>query len=161
MTACLKWIGPVNKQGYGVFEAPPRRRFYAHRLVWILTRGEIPEGLCVLHKCDNPPCINPTHLFLGTRGDNNRDRHAKGRDPSPFGRVRPTTRGDNHWTHKSPSTVKRGVDNPAARLSSEDVQTIRVKYAAGAKQVTLAKEYEVSYQLIHLIVRRKIWTHLP
>lgn len=57
----------------------------AHRIAWTITRGPIPDGLCVLHRCDNPPCIDPEHLFLGTVQDNNADRDAKGRGkvPSP------------------------------------------------------------------------------
>lgn len=76
-TGCIEWVGVTNR-GYGVLKVG-NTRDKAHRLAWIAAHGEIPQGFCVLHRCDNPKCINPTHLFLGTKGDNNRDRKNKGR----------------------------------------------------------------------------------
>jgi hypothetical protein len=75
---CMEWLGTRAFYGYGktMFRG---KTTTAHRKVWTLTYGEIPEGMCVLHKCDNPPCCNPDHLFLGTHADNARDREAKGR----------------------------------------------------------------------------------
>lgn len=71
--ACWEWQGARDSFGYG------QAREATHRTAWALTHGPIPSGMCVCHRCDNPPCCNPDHLFLGTRADNNRDRHAKGR----------------------------------------------------------------------------------
>lgn len=86
--SCWRWTGRTKRHffGYGVF------RFYGrnvntHRVSWILTHGEIPNGLCVLHKCDVPECVNPDHLFLGTHADNCKDRHAKGRTNNAPGRA--------------------------------------------------------------------------
>lgn len=73
---CWLWTGSKHKQGYGLYGAGPRR---AHRIAWTLIHGEIPPGLQVLHRCDNPPCVNPAHLFLGTDKDNHQDKAAKGR----------------------------------------------------------------------------------
>ncbi len=77
---CWPWLSAVNQDGYGLF----RTKSYgpmtgAHRIMWMLVNGEIPIGLSVLHHCDNPPCVNPDHLFLGTQQDNIQDMMDKGR----------------------------------------------------------------------------------
>ncbi len=77
-TDCIPWWGSMNIKGYGILKRKGRQ-FRATRLVWEECFGPIPDGMCILHRCDNPPCVNPEHLFLGTRGDNNRDARAKGR----------------------------------------------------------------------------------
>ncbi len=76
---CWEWQFSKYKNGYGKF-SHLRKSNYTHRISWELKNGEIPKGLCVLHKCDNPCCVNPDHLFLGTIGDNNHDRDVKGRN---------------------------------------------------------------------------------
>lgn len=75
---CWPFIGGRVPFGYGTFYFQGRL-VLAHRISWVLTNGEIPNGLCVLHRCDNPPCVNPSHLFLGTKSDNTLDASAKGR----------------------------------------------------------------------------------
>jgi hypothetical protein len=76
---CWVFKGSGTARGeHGVIRAGSRAE-KAHRVAWQLVNGPIPEGMCVCHRCDNPPCINPSHLFLGTIADNNRDRHQKGR----------------------------------------------------------------------------------
>jgi len=86
---CWIWIGSHNNHGYGKMMYPRKGEFiYAHRLSYILHKGEIPDGLLVLHKCDNPLCVNPSHLFLGTQLDNVHDAIHKGRlDPSKCGKL--------------------------------------------------------------------------
>ncbi len=74
---CWGWSGTTNK-GYGRINVGGNM-VLAHRVAWELTSGLIPPGMCVLHSCDNPPCVNPNHLFLGTHADNMRDMRAKGR----------------------------------------------------------------------------------
>lgn len=78
---CWPWTGAASDEGYGRFLLNGRNGGYvmAHRYAWEQANGPIPDGLFVLHRCDNPRCVNPWHLFLGTKGDNNRDRAAKGR----------------------------------------------------------------------------------
>jgi hypothetical protein len=80
---CCEWIGGKNSDGYGTFSPFSRKPVLAHRFSWELFNGPIPEGLCVLHTCDNQACVKPTHLFLGTKADNTLDMIAKGR--SKFG----------------------------------------------------------------------------
>lgn len=81
--SCWEWQASVNSSGYGWFRFGEKRTpTGAHRVAYVLANGPIPDGLQVLHRCDNPPCVNPTHLFLGTNGDNHADKLAKGRHPN-------------------------------------------------------------------------------
>jgi hypothetical protein len=75
VTPCIEWGGKRDRDGYG-----RRGARLAHRLTWEEVNGPIPHGLCICHRCDNPPCVNPDHLFLGTHADNRRDSVAKGRE---------------------------------------------------------------------------------
>lgn len=110
----------------------------AHRVSWMLANGPIPAGMVVCHRCDNPPCVNPDHLFLGTQIDNMRDRSKKGRG--------------NH---------RKGSRHGRAKLTEQDVRVIRSRYATGDwKQSDLAAEYGVSQPLIGHIVRRVTWRHI-
>lgn len=77
-TGCWVWTKALHAKGYGVI-AVGRSSDRAHRVAWKLNKGPIPAGLMVLHRCDNPPCVNPAHLFLGTNSDNMRDAVGKGR----------------------------------------------------------------------------------
>lgn len=90
-SGCFLWVGATDRKGYGAFAAGSRsdgtrRRVTAHRYAWLLSGRALPPDLCLCHKCDTPSCVNPDHLFLGTRADNNRDmaqkdRYMKGRYP--------------------------------------------------------------------------------
>lgn len=77
-TGCLLWLGFVNENGYGMLYVAGRNRL-AHRTLFALSNGPIPDDICVLHRCDTPICVNPEHLFLGTQADNVRDKVRKGR----------------------------------------------------------------------------------
>ncbi len=78
---CWPWLGARRgRMGYGLFGFKHRRAVPAHRMAYLLSKGDIPKGMFVCHSCDNPPCCNPAHLWLGTHADNMADRHAKGRD---------------------------------------------------------------------------------
>ena len=115
----------------------------SHRLAWILKNGEITKGLCVLHKCDNKLCCNPNHLFLGTRGDNNKDRARKGRSA-------------------------RGSLSPRSKLVESQVLEIRKRYRKGHRKwpgvgngLQLCKEFGISHTNMLDIIHRKSWKHLP
>jgi hypothetical protein len=129
---CWLWQASKNKDGYGAFQSG-----LAHRHAWLLSKGEIPNGLYVLHKCDNPGCCNPQHLFIGTQKDNMADMRSKGRGPDT-----------------------KGSANGRAKLSEDDVLEIRKRRANGLTITTLAAIYGVSLNVISLIDRREIWTHI-
>lgn len=77
---CWEWTAAKDARGYGRVGSKRPRTELAHRVAYRLTKGEIPSGMLVCHSCDNPPCCNPEHLFVGTDADNNKDMHTKGRD---------------------------------------------------------------------------------
>lgn len=132
-TGCWLWTGAMSR-GYGYMRRG-RRMVQAHRIAYETFVGPIPDGLCVLHRCDTRACVNPTHLFLGTLTDNNRDRAAKGR-----------------------SAV--GERSGQSKLTAEDVLAIRARAAAGESQRGLAREYGISHTLAHDIVHRRWWAHV-
>jgi hypothetical protein len=135
---CWEWQGWKAGKGYGGINYQGRK-MYAHRLAWILRRGEIPTGLQVLHHCDNPPCINPDHLFLGTNTDNVHDCIAKGR--KVVGDV-------------------RGEKNPKAVLSPVDVLRIRRLYDSGWKHEQIANAFCAPINAVRKAALRQTWRHI-
>lgn len=141
---CWGWAGFRTPAGYPQF-AVERRIILGHRAAWILTNGPIPDGLCVLHRCDNRACANPAHLFLGTKGDNSRDMCAKGRAP----------------TQVDPSRVQ-GENHPRAKLTAAEVVSIREEYARGGVLFReIAKEYGMSVAAIQHLINGRSWACLP
>lgn len=132
---CINWTGRKTKWGYGTITISGKSRS-AHRIAWEQAHGDIPNGLWVLHKCDNRLCCNPLHLFLGTVQDNVDDCCDKQRQ----------TRGTMHGNH---------------RLSDESVTLIRNKYATGKfTQVELAQEFGVLQTTISRVILRQSWKHV-
>lgn len=146
---CWLWIGGHVPRGYGVMRHQGRQT-YAHRVSYLLHRGPIPHGLRVLHSCDTPACVNPDHLTVGTAQDNTDDMMAKGRHC-----VRPAI-GDLNGVRKNPEIV-RGERNGRAKLTRDQVETIRREYAAGAIQRVLAARFGVRQCHISEIVRGVSW----
>ena len=135
---CWEWTAHRKQGGYGQFNlCNGRGLILAPRFAWEEYNGPIPEGLNVLHRCDNPPCVRPDHLFLGTIADNQADMAAKGRSP-------------------------RGEVNGRVKLTEDQVMTIRARYAlTGVTQGQLADDYGVTRSNIGCIVGGKSWRHLP
>ena len=130
-TGCWEWIAAKHPKGYGNFSLGGRV-MKAHRVAYQLYVGEIPEGLCVCHRCDNPSCVNPSHLFLGTNADNTHDRDNKGRG-------------------------SYGENRPNAKLTDNKVSEIRARWQGGVSMTNLGKEYGVARQTISNIVHRRKW----
>lgn len=80
---CWNWLGCIDSCGYGHIKVG-RHSVRTHRIVWSLAHGAIPVGMCVLHHCDNPPCVNPKHLYVGTKADNGRDKAVRGRGKGKY-----------------------------------------------------------------------------
>lgn len=130
---CWEWMG-ARAKGYGSLHLNGRH-VMAHRISWELARGPIPEGLNVLHKCDNPPCIRPSHLFLGTQAVNAWDMVLKGR---------------------AKRTPLRGIAHPRAKLTDEQVAEMRRLSAAGVSAAELGRRYGVSHAHAHRVVRGQV-----
>lgn len=129
---CWIWTAGRTGNGYGSFSIDGSHRIPAHRVAYQLAFGTIPNGLWVLHHCDNRLCVNPNHLFLGTRNDNSVDMVAKGR-------------------------AARGERNVTARLTREQVREIRAKYDTHLSVRELSREYGVCKSEINYIITKKSW----
>lgn len=148
---CLEWNHSMFHNGYG-HVILNRRHWRAHRLAYFLTRGEIPEGLLVLHECDNRACCNPDHLFLGTHQDNTDDMVAKGRQAI----------GERSGSARHPESRPRGEANHKAKLTAKDVIFIRDQLNKKLATTTqLARWFNVSTHSISAAARGVNWAHVP
>lgn len=141
-SGCWFWSGGRNAKGYGRIKIKNHYHF-AHRASFAIVSGVLPGSLFVCHRCDNPPCVNPDHLFLGTNGDNLRDMWAKGRGFTPFGGRRP---GHN-----------RGETNPLSKLTEQAVREIR---ASDESREVLARRFGVHPSTIKGVLARRAWSHV-
>lgn len=132
---CWGWRGSIGHGGYGHFHGIHSTPRSAHRWAYEEFIGTIPEGMQVCHTCDNPPCSNPRHLFLGTVSDNMRDKIAKGRQA-------------------------RGARMGMSKLTDAQVSVISKRVRRGELQAPLAQEFGVSQSTISLIKLRKVWRHV-
>ena len=138
---CWEWKGALNADGYGQYSGRTlstgrRPTCQAHRAAWEITMGAIPDGFLVCHRCDNPPCVNPDHLFVATHAENMADMVRKGRK-------------------------LRGEDHRCARLTEPDVLRIReIGEAGGLSLEAIGRLFGVSGCHIGKIVRRERWGHI-
>ncbi len=141
-TPCWLWTGLVLKRigGYGAFTDDSGKRCLVHRFSYKHFIGEIPVGMNICHHCDNPPCVNPKHLFVGDNAANAADRDAKGRQ-----------------------VIRKGEEFTHAKLTDNIVRDIRKRYTPrcpvnGAR--AMSREFGVSHVLIRWVVHRRIWKHV-
>lgn len=133
---CWEWRGSRHhKWGYGHFRLNGKVES-AHRVSWQMMNGDIPDGLVVCHNCDNPPCCNPKHLFLGTIADNNLDKKIKGRQD------------------------EKGEKNGRAVLKSENIVYIRKQRKLGVSGAELGRMFNVTKENIYDICSGKRWSHI-
>lgn len=149
-TGCFLWTAAQDKDGYGVFHLPGRKMVKAHRHAYHRAHGVLPRDKVVCHRCDTPGCVNPDHLWLGTALDNNRDRHAKGRD----------ARGETSGHVTKPEATPRGGNHGNAKLTEADVIEIRRRWASGEKQAAIAVDFGIGSTNVSAIVTRAAWRHV-
>jgi hypothetical protein len=136
---CWEWNGSRKARGYGQINAGGRggAMLKAHRVSWAIHFGSIPDGLHVLHRCDNPPCVNPDHLFLGTNKDNASDCKSKGRKAS-----------------------LAGEQNGRAKLNCGAVLAIRALASEGVSRDEIKDRFAISRTTVREIIERKKWSHV-
>lgn len=137
---CWVWMGTKQYQGYGLIKTTENKKQInhpAHRVSYEMAYGPIPKGMLVCHKCDNPPCVNPDHLFLGTHADNGKDMASKGRS-------------------------LRGTRNSKAKITEQDVRDIRdsFKDRGWGDLPALAAHYNLDRSSLYHIANRKTWKHV-
>lgn len=135
-TDCWEWTGPKNSTGYGALVIA-RNTWTAHRLSYLLHNGDIPEGAFICHRCDNPPCVNPAHLYAGTPADNVRDREERNR-----------------------SRTLRGEANGMALLTEDSVRAIRSLVEQGIPRASIAEQFGVCKATVSHIAVRRNWSHV-
>lgn len=146
---CWVWTAAKYRNGYGAFRIPkavdyPAKMTTAHRFSFMLANGfdSIPIDYVVCHTCDNPCCVNPHHLFVGTQLDNILDKITKER------------------YCKRPNRYQRGEANQFAKLSEEQVVRARKLYSDGLSIAEIAKLLDIDRRNLWAIVHRKSWTHI-
>ena len=150
---CWLWTGPKTGNGYGAIreDYPSRKQVSAHRASWVIHFGPIAPGLEVCHHCDNPICVRPEHLFLGTTKANAVDRSRKGRSGA----------GDRSGRRLHPERYPNGSDVIGAKLTDDVVRVMRQRYASGqANMPALAAEHGVSVNTVSRIINRLAWSHV-
>lgn len=136
---CWRWIGAKNLQGYGKFSLN-RTTYQAHRVSYYFNTGKDPKGLCILHSCDNPICVNPLHLTAGTQIENLADMRARGRGHTPV--------------------AASGEKQHLSKLKAKDIPEIRLQYRDGSTYSVIAEKYKVTFATIAKVVTKQTWRHI-
>ncbi len=156
---CWLWTGGFFKNGYAAFYANGKMH-RASRFIVEVAQGVIPDGLMALHTCDNRRCVNPAHLYVGTREQNTQD--ARDRDRFASGdRNGMRTNPDRHVSKLHPERMARGERANKSGLTDDDVRQIRAAYQCGTTLKALGAQYGITYQAIQKIIQRRSWTHVP
>jgi hypothetical protein len=192
-SGCWLWLGSVSRKGYGQIRVPlpgggNQLRIATH-VALELHGGLVPAGMCVLHRCDTPACVNPDHLFVGTFKDNTQDMISKGRNsPPPLakpgqgaklvckrGHLRATTPSGRRYcpgcnrekkASKRAAFVATGLRSDGwtrtsqTKLSEADIPIIRSRISAGEERSSIAADYAVTAALIGMIARGKVWRNV-
>lgn len=148
---CWLWTARRDPDGYGKFQIGPKgrqRHMKAHRVAVAITRGHI--DLAGLHRCDNPPCCNPAHVFEGTQQDNRRDCTLKARNAV----------GSRNGTRTHPETRPRGEAHGCAVLTKQAVLEMRRLRATGMPVIDIARHLGVSVHAAYQVLQGKTWRHL-
>lgn len=135
-SGCSLWMGATNEHGYGYLTIAGKQ-VKAHRASWSVANGDIPPAMCVLHRCDNPACVNPDHLFLGTQAENVRDMLSKRRWKAPYRR--------------------RGAESHLCKLTEDQVRFI---FASSKSSRELAVRFGIGQEHVNSIKGKRVWRHL-
>lgn len=174
---CWIWTAGKYKDGYGSFNLAGRRgvvgqETYAHRISWLIHRGPIPNDMCVCHNCptgDNPSCVNPVHLWLGTHHQNMLDREAKGRGNQVRGEAHHSkhnpghmAHGDRHKSRTHPESVPRGEEHGGSKLTTAQVLEIRaMRENSDLTKDEIGKMFGITGGMVGHIHSRRAWKHVP
>ena len=138
-SSCWNWTASLDTSGYGRFKVRSHQSVSAHRVAFVLANNEHPKKMLVLHSCDNPKCVNPSHLRLGTAKDNSDDMYRRGRNVIPD---------------------RSGANNGNSKLNEAQVKAIKGMIAEGVSNVKIAPQFGVTHQLISKIKRGHIWSEV-